>query len=362
MSAVAQDGWTVGAIAAAVGGTVDGDATLRIRAVARLETAGPSDIAFLSNRRYVRVYRESAAGCVLVDEAQAADGRTVVRCRDPYLAFAKTLELFHPAADAGAGVHPCAVVEPDAIVEGVRVHALAYVGPGARVGRRGVLHPHSYVGAGAVLGEGCVLMAGAVVQAGCVLGDRVILNPGAVVGGDGFGFVPTPTGLYKIPQTGRAVLGNDVELGANTCVDRAAIGETRVGDGTKIDNLVQVGHGAEIGRHCLLVSFAAVAGSATLGNGVVMAMKSGVVGHIDVGDGTQIAAFALVTGDTPAGSRRGGIPAIDQHAWLQVAVATPRLPELVQTAAEQQREIAALRTELVALRALLEANRPKDPA
>lgn len=194
-------------------------------------------------------------------------------------------------------------------------------------------------------------MAGSVVEAGCVLGDRVVLNPGAVVGGEGFGFVPTRTGLYKIPQTGRALIGDDVELGSNTCVDRAAVGETVVRAGTKIDNLVQVGHGATVGQHCLLVSYAAVAGSATLGDGVVMAMKAGVVGHIEVGAGTQIAACSLVTADTPPGSRRGGIPAIDHHAWLNVAVATPKLPELHRRSAEQEREIAALRAELAAVKA-----------
>ena len=344
---------TVAEVAAAVGGTVEGDGDRLVRAVAGLESAGPDEVAFLSNRRYTRLFRESRAGCVLVNQAEPGHGRTLIRCRDPTWPLPRRSSSSAGPPWRPPGVHPAAFVADDAHVDGATVMAFAYVGPGAAVGAGSVLHPHSFVGPGARLGERCVLMAGSIVEAGCVLGDRVVLNPGAVVGGEGFGFAPTAAGLYKIPQTGGVRVGDDVELGSNSCVDRAAIGETTIGSGTKIDNLVQVGHGARIGQHCLLVSYAAVAGSATLGDGVVMAMKSGVVGHIEVGAGTQIAAFALVTGDTPAGSRRGGVPAIDHHQWLNVAVATPRLPELTRQVADQQREIAALRAGLAELRASL---------
>lgn len=334
-----------------VGGRVDGDPDRLIRAVAGLELAAGDEIAFLSNRKYTRMFRASKAGCVLVGEDEPVSERTVIRCKDPYLAFALVLELFHPRVILPAGVHPSAIVEAGAVVDGATVLAFAFVGAGARVGAATVLHPHSYVGPRATVGAGCVLMAGSVVEAGCVLGDRVVLNPGAVVGGEGFGFVPTGSGLHKIPQTGRAILGDDVELGSNTCVDRAAVGDTLVKAGTKVDNLVQVGHGATVGQHCLLVSYAAVAGSATLGDGVVMAMKSGVVGHIDIGARTQIAACSLVTEDTPPNSRRGGIPAMDHHAWLNVAVATPKLPELARRSVEQERSTEALKAELAALKA-----------
>ncbi len=343
-------GKSVEEIAHAVGGTVEGDGARRIRGVASLEAAEIDQIAFLANRRYVRAFRASRAGCVLLDPKEPAEGRTVIRCADPYLAFAKTLELFHPPRPTPAGVHPFAVVEPDehgaTYVEGASVLAFAFVGAGARVGAGTVLHPHSYVGPGAIVGANCVLMAGAVVAEGCVVGDRAVLNPGAVIGGDGFGFAPTPRGHYKIPQTGRAVLGDDVEVGSNSTVDRAAMGDTTVKRGTKVDNLVQIGHGVTVGEHCLLISQAIIAGSATLGDGVVLAIKACVLGHLQIGSGTQVAAFGLVTSDTPPGARRGGIPAVDHHQWLEIAVESGKLPELARTVSRQRVEIAALRADL----------------
>jgi UDP-3-O-[3-hydroxymyristoyl] glucosamine N-acyltransferase len=221
--------------------------------------------------------------------------------------------------------------------------AFAYVGPGARVGEGSVLHPGVYVGAGARVGRDCTLMAHAVVADGCVLGDRVWLNPGAVVGGEGFGFVPTAEGHVKIPQTGRAVLGDDVEIGANSCVDRAALGDTEVQAGAKLDNLVQIGHGVTVGPGCLLVATSAVAGSTRLGRGVVLAVRSTVLGHLDVGDGVQVGAVALLTEDTPAGQRRTGIPAIEHGRWLQVAAATPALPELLARVRTLEAEVARLK-------------------
>jgi UDP-3-O-[3-hydroxymyristoyl] glucosamine N-acyltransferase len=245
-------------------------------------------------------------------------------------------------------------------VEGATVMAFAYVGPGARVGPGTVLHPHSYVGANASVGRDAVLLAGAVVADGCVVGDRVWLNPGAVVGGEGFGFVPTAQGHHKIPQTGRAVIGDDVEIGANSNVDRAAVGDTVVGAGTKIDNLVQVGHAAEVGRDCLLVSYAGVAGSARLGRGVVLAARAGVLGHLDVGDGVQVGAYGLVTEDTPAGSRRSGFPAIDHRRWLRLAAALPELPELLATVRKLEARVAGLEARIEATPSEAEPA-PEDP-
>jgi len=309
-----------------VGGRVEGDGALLIGAVRGLEEAGPEDASFLANRRYGRLLERSRAGVVFVGEGQKVSGRTVIRCADPYLAFARALELFHPRPAPVPGVHPLAVVEGRA--DGATVMAFAWVGPGAEVGPGTVLHPHSYVGAGARVGRDCVLMAGSVVADGCVLGDRVWLNPGAVVGGEGFGFVTTAGGHVKIPQTGRAVVQDDVEIGVNSSVDRAAVGDTVVERGAKLDNLVQVGHGATVGPDSLLVAYAGVAGSTRLGRGVVLAARAGVLGHLEIGDGVQVAAYGLVTEDTPAGARRSGIPAIEHRRWLRVAASLPGLPEL----------------------------------
>ncbi len=325
-------------LALAVGGTVEGDASLDVRGVAGLEEAGPDEVSFLSNRRYATLFRASRAGAVLVGRNEPAHGRTVVRCHDAYLAFAKALALFHPSPKPEPGISPLAVVEGAA--EGATVLPFAYIGPGASVGARTVVQPHCYVGPGASVGVDCLLMAGSVVMDGCVVGDRTVLNPGAVVGGEGFGFVPTARGLVKIPQTGRAVVGNDVEIGANSCVDRAALGDTRVGSGSKLDNLVQVGHGVELGEHNVLVAYSAIAGSTRTGAGVTMAARTLVLGHLDVGAGATIGAMSMVTSDVPAGERRTGIPALDHRDWLRVANATKELPELLKRVAALEARLA----------------------
>ncbi len=317
---------------------MDGDPSVEISGVAGLEEAGPGEISFLSNRRYATLFRASRAGAVLVGVNEAVWGRTVVRCPDAYLAFARALSLFHPVDQAPPGVHPLAVVEGTAV--GARVMAFAFIGPGATVGEGTVVQPHCYVGAGATVGRDCLLMAGSVVMEGCRVGDRSVLNPGAVIGGEGFGFVPTPEGLVKIPQTGRAVVGDDVEVGANSCVDRAALGATLVGNGSKLDNLVQVGHGAEIGEHNVLVAYSAVAGSTRTGKGVTMAARTLLLGHLDIGEGATIGAMSMVTGDVPAGARRTGVPALEHRDWLRVANATKELPALLKRVAALERRLA----------------------
>ncbi len=335
---------TVASIAARVGGVVEGDGAVVITAVAGLEEAGPTEVSFLANRRYARLLAVTNAGAVLVGRADASRGRTVIRCEDPYLAFAQTLSMFHPVEHPAAGVHPLAVVEGD--VQGASVAAFAFVGRGAVVGRGTVLQPHVYVGPGATIGRDCLLMAGSVVMDGCSVGDRVVLNPGCVVGGEGFGFVPTGAGLVKIPQAGRASIGDDVEIGANSTIDRAAMGVTRVAEGTKIDNLVQIGHGASVGRHCVLVSYAGVAGSTVLGDGVTLAARAGVLGHLVVGDGVTLGADALLIEDASAGEKRSGVPAIEHRRWLRVAAAMPELPEMIKTVRRLEAEVAELRRKM----------------
>lgn len=332
---------TVADIAAWVGGRVEGDAGRVITGVRGLEDAGPGDVSFLANRRYARLMRDSRAGAVLVGDNDKAHGLTVVRCADPYLAFAQVLGRFHPSPRPGPGVHSLAVVEGHA--EGASVGPFAYVGPGAVVGAGTVLQPHVYVGRGARVGRDCTLMAGSVVMDECVIGDRVWLNPGVVVGGEGFGFVPTSRGFVKIPQTGRAVVGDDVEIGANSCVDRAAMGDTTIGPGTRIDNFVQIGHGAEIGPANLLVSYAGIAGSTRTGKGVVFAARAGALGHLEIGDGVQLGADALLTEDAAAGEKRSGIPAIDHRRWLRLAAVLPDLPELVTELRRLRAEVEKLK-------------------
>ncbi len=310
----------VDALAALLGGTVEGDGTRELTGVAGLEDASPDDLSFLANRRYARKLAGTRAGAVLVGRKQAAGGTTVIRVDDPYLALAEALRIFRPVLPPLAGVHASAVVE--GTVDGADIRAFAYVGPGAVVGEGTTVYPHAYVGAGARVGRDCTILPGAVVMDGCTLGDRCVLQPGAVVGGDGFGYATragAPAGQVhvKVPQVGSVVLGDDVELGANACVDRGALGDTRVGSGSKLDNLVQVGHGAQLGPDCVLVAYAGVSGSTRLGRGVVLAARAGVLGHLELGDGVQVGALSMVTKDVPAGEKRSGIPAIDHATWLR---------------------------------------------
>lgn len=342
-------GFTVGELAARLGGVVEGDADRALIGVRGLADAGPEHLSFLANRKYVRDMRQSQAGAILVGRHDDPLGHTVIRCRDPYVAFAQALRLFVPEQRPAPGVHPLAVVEGQA--EGATVMPFAYVGPRATVGVGTVLQPGVYVGADAKVGRDCTLMAGSVVMDGCVVGDRVVLNPGAVVGAEGFGFARAPEGWVKIPQTGRALIGDDVELGANTCVDRAAMGDTVVGNGCKMDNLVQIGHGVTLGRNDLLVAYAAVAGTAHLGDDVTVAVRSTVLGHLQVGDRATVGAHSMVTSNIPAGAMRSGAPAIDHGQWLKLAAHQGRVPELVEAVRTLQHELAALKQELNELRA-----------
>ncbi len=326
--------WSLAELAAELGGHIEpgrgASASTIIHGVRGIDDAGPDQISFVSNRRYVKHLAETRAGAVLVDLATPAQGATVLRVGDPYLAFARALDLFHPAPAPRPGVHPSAVVAEDAVVEGAELRALSFVGPGAVVGPGTVLHPGAHVGASARVGRDCVLMANAVLCDGCELGDRVVLNPGAVVGAEGFGFAPTPQGHVKIPQVGRAVVESDVELGANSCVDRAAMGETRVGRGTKADNLVQIGHAAQVGEHALLVAYSAIAGSTRLGRFVTLAAKALVLGHLRIGDGVQVGAGSMVRGDLESGAKVTGYPAFEHRRWRRAAVSFEKLPELLE--------------------------------
>ncbi len=336
--------FTVGELARRLGGTVEGDAERLLVDVRGLQDATAEHLSFLSNRRYVSRMRESAAGAVLVDgDTVAPEGHTVIRIADPYGAFAAAMGIFHPqpwpqpGVAALAAVHPSARIHPDATVE-----AFAWIGPDAQVGAGTWIEAGVRIGAGATVGSGCRLMANSVVCDGCVLGDRVWLNPGAVVGAEGFGFAPTAAGNIKIPQVGRAVLEDDVELGANTCVDRAAMSETRLGQGSKLDNLVQIGHGAVVGRHALMVAYSGVAGSSRVGDRVTLAAKAAVLGHIEVGDGVQVGVASAVHSSVAAGEKVTGIPAIPHRKWLRAASGFSELPELVKTVRRLQKRIEHL--------------------
>jgi UDP-3-O-[3-hydroxymyristoyl] glucosamine N-acyltransferase len=338
--------YTVAELAERLGGELDGDGGRQLSDVRGLAEAGPEHLSFLSNRKYVRQLEGSRAGAVLMDRDTGARGHTAIRLDDPYAAFARALALFHPQPWPEPGIDPKASVAPDAVVEGVTVEAFAVVGPGARVGRGSWIEAGAYVGAGVTLGERCRLMPGSVVYAGAELGDRVWLNPGAVVGSEGFGFAPRPDGHVKIPQTGRAVVESDVEIGANSCVDRSTMGETRVRRGSKLDNLVQVGHGVDLGEGALMAAYSGVAGSTKIGKGVIFAAKSGAINHLKVGDGTVLSTQSVATSDQPAGAQLAGTPAIDRRVWLRSSVIFGKLPEMLKRLRTLERRVVELEEEL----------------
>ena len=316
-------------LAERVGGAVVGDRDRQIEGVATLETATPSDLAFFTNRRYLEQARNTAAGAILVAEGTDLPGKTLLVVEDPSTTLADLLELFHPVELPEAVISPEASVAEDVdIGTAVAIGPFAVVESGCRLGDGARVGAGCFVGVGSQLGAGSVLMPGVVVYPGTVIGKACLIHSGVILGGDGFGFA-TRSGLHrKIPQVGRVVVEDQVEIGANTTVDRGALGETRIGAGSKIDNLVMIAHGVTIGPSCLLAGQAGIAGSTRLGKGVTFAGQAGAAGHLSIGDGSVVAAKSAVFSDIPEGSFVAGIPATDHREWKKRVAVEKRLPEM----------------------------------
>jgi UDP-3-O-[3-hydroxymyristoyl] glucosamine N-acyltransferase len=312
------------------GGTGRGAAqagAVRIERVAGLEDARPGDVTFLANRKYARHVASTRASAVIADASLVSAPCPILRSAHPYVAFADAVRLLNPPPAAVAGVHPLASVDPSATIsDAASIAAFVSIGAGARVGARSILHPHVVVGAGAVIGDDCVIHAHASIREGVVLGNRVILQDAAVVGSDGFGFAKRSDGSHqKIPQVGGVVIEDDVEIGAHSAVDRPAVGETRIAAGTKIDNLVQIAHGVQIGQRVLLAAQVGIAGSTVIDDDAVFAGQSGAVGHVHVGKGVIVTAKSGVTHDLKPGQMVSGFPAFDLTEWKKASVEFRRL-------------------------------------
>lgn len=305
-------------------------AALTVTGLAPLAEAGPGEVSFLANPKYARQLADTRALAVVCDVDHAASVPAALVSPMPEADFARLAQLFaRPQGTHEQGVSPLAHVHPEALLgEGVTVMPYAYVGPRARIGAGTRLFPGVYVGEDVVMGEDCVAYPGAVVMAGTVMGARCCLQPGSVLGGEGFGFALGPQGFVKKPQLGNVVLGDDVELGANSAIDRGALGPTSVGSQTKIDNLVQLGHNVRVGQGCVLVAQVGIAGSTTVGDYVTMAGQAGVGGHIDIGDGVTIGPKTGVGQSIEAGKTVGGIPAMEKGVFFRTMAALPKLPEL----------------------------------
>jgi UDP-3-O-[3-hydroxymyristoyl] glucosamine N-acyltransferase len=316
-------------IARAVGGELRGDGEVEIVDVAPIEDAPPGTLTFLADRRLAARLATTRAAAVLLPPDAPEVALPSVRVGHPYLAFVAAVELFHPPPPRPAPrVDPSAVIAASArLGPGAVVGPHVVVGERTIIGRDATLHANVTIYPDVVIGDGFTAHAGAVVREGTRIGDRVVLHAGAVIGSDGFGYLPLAEGIRKIPQIGTVVLEDEVEVGANATVDRAALGATVIGRGTKIDNLVMVGHGCRIGPQCLLAAQVGLSGSTTLGARVLLGGQVGLAGHRTVGDRAQVAAQSGVAGDVPAGAIWGGYPATDVRVWRRVTAALHRLPE-----------------------------------
>jgi len=321
----------LGELANRLGAELRGDAEQEITGVKGIEEAGPSEITFVANPRYAGLARTTRAAAVLVEPEFQEIPVATLRIRNPYHAFSRALAFFYQPPAYPPGIHPTAVIDPTAeIGEGAHIGAYVVVGPGVRLGPRATLLPHVVLYPNVRAGSHLFAHAHAVVREGCILGEHVTLENGAIVGADGFGFAKNDAGHWeKIPQSGPVRLGDRVDVQANACVDRATVGETRIGSGTKIDNLVQVGHGSAVGENTLLCAQAGLAGSSVIGNNAILAGQAGVAGHCSLGDGVILTAQSGVSHDIPAGKMVSGSPGFDNRLWLRAVAAFQRLPEML---------------------------------
>jgi UDP-3-O-[3-hydroxymyristoyl] glucosamine N-acyltransferase len=318
-------------LAQRLGAECHGKADSVITGVAGIEEAGPGHVTFVANPKYAGLAKRTKAGAVLVAPDFQEIEASTLRIKNPYLAFARAIEIFHPAPSYAPGIHPTAVIDPTAqIGEGASIGAYVVVGENCVIGEHATILPHVVIYPNASIGDHFFAHAHAVVREGCMVGDHVILQNGVVVGSDGYGFAKDNAGKWhKIAQSGPAVIEDHVEIQANSCIDRASVGETRIGRGAKIDNLVQVGHGSSVGENTLLCAQVGLAGSTHIGDDAVLAGQVGVAGHCHIGDRVIVTAQSGVGGNIEAGKIISGSPAYDNRAWLRVCAIMPRLPELL---------------------------------
>lgn len=310
---------TLAEIAKWVGGAVRGDASVRVSGVAGVEEATASDVTWVSHERFTPKLATSKAGAALVPEGFGATTMPAVLVPDVSKAIITVLERFAPPVPRPAvGVHPSAIVSPLAKTgRDIAIGANVTISDGATIGERCVIHPNVFIGADVTLGADCEIWPGVVIRERCTLGARVIIHPNTTIGADGFGYQFFGGRHNKIPQIGTVVIEDDVEIGANSTIDRAKFGATRIGRGTKIDNLVQVAHNVQIGPLCMIVAQCGIAGSARLGTGVVLGGQVGVKDHVVLHDGAQSAACASISKDIPAGVTVIGSPAIEHEQWVR---------------------------------------------
>jgi UDP-3-O-[3-hydroxymyristoyl] glucosamine N-acyltransferase len=340
---------TLAELAAELGGTVVGDGSIPIRGVAGIREASAGDITFLANARYESHLAETHASAVICDRQPRVAAIPLLQVDNPYLAFQQAVRVFRPDLYRPApGVHPTAVIAPDAVLgEGVSIGPYCVIEAGARVGERTVLMAGGYLGARVEVGPDGYLYPGVTVREECVIGARCIVHAGVVIGADGFGFAFDSGRYHKVPQVGNVVIGDDVEIGANTCIDRATTDSTRIGDGSKIDNLVQIGHNVVVGRHCIIVAEVGIAGSTHLEDYVTLGGQVGVAGHLTLEKGAMVGAQSGVSRNVKSKEVVSGYPAMPHGAWKRLSVLLSRLPQLFQKTKELEQRVETLEHEQV---------------
>jgi len=321
---------TLGELARRLDCPVEGDSAIEIVRVAKIEAAGPGDLTFLANPKYAGALATTRASAVIAAAGITGAPCAVIRSATPYLTFARAAQALAPDRRPAAGVHPQACVAADATVDPTAsIGPLAVIGAGAHIGARTIVHPHVVIGADTVIGPDCLLHANVSIREGCTLGARVIVQNGAVIGSDGYGFAQRPDGTHeKIPQTAPVVIEDDVEIGANTTIDRPAVGETRIKAGTKIDNLVQIAHGVVLGRNVLLAAQVGIAGSTVIGDSVMFGGQVGVGGHLSIGDRVKAVGQSGITNSVDADQFVSGYPAIPNSEWRRSSAVFRKLPEM----------------------------------
>lgn len=321
----------LGELATRLGAELRGNGTQEITGVKGIEEAGPTEITFVANPRYTALAHVTRAAAVIVEPDFQEISAATLRIKNPYLAFSRALGIFYAPPAYPPGIHPTAVIDATAeVAEGAHIGPYAVVGPRVRIGPHATLLAHVVLYPGVQIGSHFFAHAHSVVRENCILGDHVTLENGAIVGSDGFGFAKNEQGHWeKIPQSGPVRIGSRVDVQANATIDRATVGATEIGDGSKVDNLVQIGHGSRVGQNTLLCAQTGLAGSSAVGNDVILAGQVGIAGHCTVGDRVILTAQSGVSHDVPPGKMISGSPGFDNRTWLRAVAIFQRLPELV---------------------------------
>lgn len=334
---------TLKELAQIVGGEIAGDESVVIGKAAEIEDAGEGDIAFIANPKYIDRISTTKASAIIASPDIKVPGKNFLYVKNPYLAFAKVLAIFKPSTTSYKGIHPGAHIHQTAVIgSSVSLYPHVYIEQDAKIGDRVALYPGVYIGKGAQVGDDTILYSNVSVREGCFIGKRVIIHCSSVIGSDGFGYAKDGTRYHKIPQVGIVRVEDDVEIGACVTIDRATLGETVIGRGTKIDNLVQIAHNVAIGEDSIIVAQVGISGSTKIGKRVTLAGQVGVVGHIEIADDVMIGAQSGVTNNVASKDVLSGTPAIPHKEWLKAATIFAKLPEMRKMLMELEKRVKEL--------------------